>query len=143
MDDMNEVSRSREPPDLEAIKSYRGRAKRLRSLANSIRNDMEWAIAFLGGLSNARIHQAEFAAVFARMKATIDKCEAEARAADAEVEKLVQPLPKDGVLYAYYARGLTWEQVAEEKSHCLRYIYILRKKELEELGIEELKGDEE
>ena len=143
MDDMNEIFRSREPPDLEAIRSYRGHAHRMRGLANSIRNDMEWTIEFLGGLKGGHIHRKEYAAVLSRMKATIDECEAEARAADAEVEKLVQILPKDGVLYAHYARGLTWEQVAEDKFHCLRYIYKLRKKELEALGIEELKEGEE
>ena len=111
---------------LESIGENRGRAKRLRQLAQSFREDMKILATVSGSL-----HRAECERVRAHIQAAIDRCEEEAREADKAAEKVVKMLPVDGVLYAYYAVGVTWEEVAWQKDLSLRYVYRLRKKELQ------------
>ena len=136
---MTEKGCAREPPDFELIETYTGRARRMEILADDCCRYIEIIRALCG--TRKDIRENCDGAIRSSTK-VMKRHKAEAAKARAAAQELTKLLPPDGVLYAYYARGLTWEQVADERYHCLRYIYQLRKKELEELGIEELKGDE-
>ena len=111
---------------LESIRENRGRAKRMRLTAQSFREDMKILATVSGSL-----HRAECERVRAHIQAAIDKCEEMAAEADKAAERVSKMLPMDGVLYAHYVVGLTWEEVAWQKEHSVRYTYRLREKELE------------
>ena len=113
---------------LESIRGNRERAKRMRSAAQSFRQDME-ILAMVSG----SLHRADCERVSGLIRAATDRCEELAADADKEAERVIKMLPTDGVLYAYYALGLTWEEVAWQKELSLRYVYRLRKKELQDM----------
>ena len=111
---------------LESIRENRGRAKRMRLIAQSFREDMKILATVSGSL-----HRAECERVRAHIRAAIDRCEELAIEADKAADRVSKMLPEDGVLYAHYVIGLTWEEVAWQKEHSVRYTYRLREKELE------------
>lgn len=116
---------------LDSIRSLRGFANRRRGLAQLMRNDLDLLFMTVGRELGGAIYRDENRRAVAKIQADIVRCEAEARAADAEAEKLIQMLPEDGVLYPYYALAMTWEEIAYQKDIYLRTVYKLRKKELE------------
>ena len=111
---------------LESIRENRGRAKRMRLIAQSFREDMKILATVSGSL-----HRAECERVRTHIQAAIDKCEEMAAEADKAAERVSKMLPMDGVLYAHYVVGLTWEEVAWQKEYSVRYTYRLREKEQE------------
>lgn len=137
---MTEKGCAREPPDFELIETYTGRARRMEILADDCCRYIEVIRALRGTRKDIR---ERCDGTIRSITKVMKWYKAEAAKARAAAQELTKLLPPDGVLYAYYARGLTWEQVADEKNHCLRYIYILRKKELAAFGIDEMEGDEE
>lgn len=111
---------------LESISENRERAKRMRKASQSFRKDAEMLETVSGSLYRAMCGR-----VRAHIQAAIDRCEELAIEADKAADRVSKMLPEDGVLYAHYVIGLTWEEVAWQKEYSVRYTYRLREKELE------------